>query len=78
MKLKQKAEEWEQWHGSWLEDSLNEYLDQEQMNLLPGNNQGPLLVKKNLSDETGNRQIASHDLLVKKDINRYESMMIKL
>ena len=27
MKLKQKAEEWEQWHGSWLEDSLNEYFD---------------------------------------------------
>ena len=27
MKLKQKAEEWEQWHGSWLEYSLNEYFD---------------------------------------------------
>lgn len=27
MKLKQKAEEWEQWHGTWFENCLNEYFD---------------------------------------------------
>ena len=27
MKLKQKALEWEEWHGTWLEATLNEFFD---------------------------------------------------
>ena len=28
MRLKEKALEWEEWHGTWLEDTLNEFFDQ--------------------------------------------------
>ncbi len=27
MKLKQKALEWEEWHGTWLESAMNNYFD---------------------------------------------------
>ena len=28
MRLKEKALEWEEWHGTWLEDTLNQFFDE--------------------------------------------------